>query len=242
MNQEPRTPQYSPIVSIIMGTYNRAGVIGRAIQSVLDQDFQDWELVVVGCCTPDNTGEVVGGFGDPRIRFHNMDHFVNDTGSSTKNYGLQHMARGKYICYLDDDDRYTPDHLSVMVGYMEAHPEAVFAYGRSCYRDKTTGRRILGNPFQRWMHGYSREKLLRYNFLNVNCVIHRKSLLDEVGYWNSDRFFNDYDLWLRISDKHEIHYINRVLAETFVDEPPFLARLFSKGWRILRHGRRTPRK
>jgi glycosyltransferase involved in cell wall biosynthesis len=230
-----------PLVSVIMGTYKRADIIGRAIDSVRAQDFADWELIVVGCCTPDNTGEVVARYNDPRIRFHNLDQYVNDSGSATKNYGIRNMARGKYIAYLDDDDLYTSDHLSVLVGYMERHPDAALAYCRSCYRDKKTGRKIFGNPFQRWMHGYSREKLQRYNFLNVNCVIHTKALLDEVGYWRSDKFFNDYDLWLRVSEKHDLHHVNKVLVETFVTEPPFLERLFTKGVNILKHGRRTPR-
>jgi glycosyltransferase involved in cell wall biosynthesis len=229
-----------PLVTVIMGTYKRADIIGRAIQSVLDQDFSDWELIVVGCATPDNTEQVVRSFNDPRIRFHNLEKFVDDTGSATKNQGLK-MARGKYICYLDDDDTYTPDHISVFVKYMEKHPDAKLAYCRSCYRDKKTGRRIWGNPFQRWMHGYAKEKLQRYNFLNVNCVTHRKDLIDEVGYWRSERRMNDYDLWLRVSEKYDFHYINKVLANTYVSEPPFFERLVSKGLWLLKKGRHTPK-
>lgn len=242
MSHEPRTPQSSPIVSVIMGTYDRALVIGQAIESVLAQDFADWELVVVGHCTPDNTAEVVAGFKDPRIHFHNMPDRVPDRGSATKNYGIKNYARGTYIAYLDDDDRYKPKFLSTMIGYMQAHPDAQLAYCRSMYRDKRTGGKVWGNPFQRWMHGYSKEKLKRYNFLNVNCVVHRKTLLDEVGYWKPEFYFNDYELWLRVSENYDFHYVNKVLVETFVEEPPFVARLFSKGWHILRNGRRTPLK
>ena len=230
----------SPSVSVIMGTYNRAGVIGRAIESVLSQDFQDWELVVVGDKTPDNTSEVVAAFKDPRIQFHNMPEHAGDRGSATKNYGIRNFARGACIAYLDDDDRYKPKFLSTMIGYMTSHPDVQIAYCRSMYRDVKTGRRVCGNPFQRWMHGYSKEKLKRYNFLNVNCVVHRKNLLDEVGYWKPEFYFNDYELWLRISGKYDFHHVNRALVETYVDEPPFLVRMFTKGWKILRGGRTTP--
>ena len=229
-----------PLVSVIMGTYKRADVIGRAIESVIAQDFEDWELIVVGHCTPDNTAEVVAAYGDPRISFHNMPEHTPDRGSATKNYGIRNFARGEIIAYLDDDDRYRPRFLSVMAGYMQSHPEAQIAYCRSMYRDKKTGRRVWGNPFQRWLHGYSREKLRRYNFLNVNCVVHRRRLLDEVGYWKPEYYFNDYELWLRISEKYDFHYINKVLVETYVDEPPFLVRMFTKGVRILLRGRHTP--
>lgn len=242
MNQEPRTPQSTPIVSVIMGTYNRADIIGCAIESVLVQNFQDWELVVVGDCTPDNTADVVAAFKDPRIQFQNMPDHAGDRGSATKNYGIRNFARGIYIAYLDDDDRYKPRFLSTMIGYMLARPDAQIAYCRSMYRDKNTGGRVWGNPFQRWMHGYSKEKLQRYNFLNVNCVVHRKSLLDEIGYWKPEFYFNDYELWLRISEKYDFHHVNSALVETFVEELPFLRRMFSKGLQILRHGRRTPLK
>ena len=61
-----------PRVSIITSTYNRADVIRRAVGSVLAQSFADWEMNIVGDCTPDNTGEVVASYNDPRLRFHNL--------------------------------------------------------------------------------------------------------------------------------------------------------------------------
>lgn len=231
-----------PLVSIITSTYNRAELVRRGIESVRSQDFAAWEHIIVGDCTPDNTGEVVASFGDPRLRFHNLPEKSppGSHGALAKNYGIQQMARGTYVAYLDDDDRYRPNFLSVMMGYLLEHPEVHIAYCRSMYRDKKTGRKLWGNPFQRWLHGYSKEKLARYNFLNTNCVIHKKSVLDDVGYWNPDYYFDDYELWLRISRKYDFHYINRVLVETYVDEAPFLKRLFTKGLSILRHGRTTP--
>ena len=231
-----------PAVSIIMGTYNRAAIIPRAIDSVLAQDFSDWELIVVGHCTPDNTAEVVARYKDPRISFHNMPDRVPDTGSATKNFGIKNHARAGVIAYLDDDDCWRPRFLSTVAGYLLAHPDAHIAYCRSMYRDKDTGKKVWGNPFQRWMHGYSKEKLQRYNFLNVNCVVHRKAVLDDVGYWKPELFFNDYDLWLRMSAKYDFHYINEVLVETYVKEPPFFRRLVEKGLWLLKHGRHTPRK
>lgn len=231
-----------PLVSIITSTYNRAQMVGRAIDSVRSQTFTAWEHLIVGDCTPDNTGEVVASYRDPRVRFYNLAEKTREGGHGAlaKNHGIQQMARGRYIAYLDDDDRYRPRFLEVMVGYMESQPEAHVAYCRSVYRDRRTGRRMLGNPFQRWLHGYSREKLKRYNFLNTNCVVHRKDVIDAVGGWNPAFYFDDYDLWLRMSEKYDFHYVNKVLVETYVEEPGFLVRLFTKGASILFHGRHTP--
>lgn len=234
-----RTP---PQVSIVTSTFNRADMVRRAIQSVLAQDYPAWEHLIVGDCTPDHTEAVVASFGDARLRYFNLPvkSPPRSHGALAKNHGIKHMAQGAYIAYLDDDDVYHPDFLSTMMGYLEAHAQAQLVYCRSAYRDKKTGRTIWGNPFQRWLHGYSREKLRRYNFLNTNCVIHRKSVLDEVGGWDPKFYFDDYELWLRISDKHDFHYVNEVLVDTYVDEPPFIVRAISKGVRILFKGRHTP--
>jgi glycosyltransferase involved in cell wall biosynthesis len=230
------------IVSIVTSTFNRAEILRRAIESVLAQTFSHWEMCIVGDCTPDHTAEVIASYNDPRLRFYNLPEKSPPRahGAIAKNYALQNMAVGRYIAYLDDDDTYRPDYLSTMVAYLDAHPECRFVYCRCAYRDKRTGRRIWGNPFQRWMHDYSYEKLKRYNFIDTDCVVHWKSLLDEVGYWNPDYYFDDYELWLRIAGRYDLHYINKVLVDKYVDEPPFLVRALKKGWQILRHGRRTP--
>ncbi len=223
-------------------TYNRAEVVRAAIESVLAQDYPHWELCVVGDCTPDDTAGTVASYGDDRLRFYNLPEKSppGSHGAIAKNHAIFEMARAPYIAYLDDDDRYRSSYLRVMMEYASGHPEAMLIYCRSAYRDKRTGRRIWGNPFQRWLHGYSQEKLERYNFLNTNCVLHPRRVLDEVGGWNADYYFDDYELWLRISSRYSFHYINRVLVDTYVTEPPFWVRAFTKGWQILRHGRTNP--
>jgi glycosyltransferase involved in cell wall biosynthesis len=209
---------------------------------VLNQTFRDWEYIIIGDCTPDHSENVVKSFEDQRIRFYNLAEKSppGSHGAIAKNYGIQQMARADIIAYLDDDDCYHSRFLEIMIPYMQHHANAMLAYCRSAYRDKRTGRRIFGNPFQRWLHGYSREKLRRYNFLNTNCVVHRKTVLEEVGYWNPDYYFDDYELWLRISETYDFHHINKVLVDTYVEEPPFCKRAWYKGLQILRHGRSTP--
>lgn len=232
----------TPQVSIVTSTYNRASILRRAIESVLAQTFSTWEMNIVGDCTPDNTEEVVASYNDPRLHFYNLPEKSPPRahGAIAKNYAIREMSKGRYIAYLDDDDRYRPQFLETMVRYLEAHPECRFVYCRCMYRDKDTGRRIWGNPFQRWMHGYSLEKLERYNFIDTDCVVHWKSLLDEVGYWDPNYYFDDYELWLRIAHRYDLHYVNKVLVEKYVKERPFLARAVKKGLQIMQHGRHTP--
>ena len=230
----------SPQISIVTSTYNRAETLKRAIRSVLAQrDFADWEMCIVGDCTPDDSAAVVAAFGDPRLRFHNLPEKSPPRahGAIAKNHGVFQMARAPYVAYLDDDDEYRPDFLRVMLAAAAAHPECPLVYCRALYRDADTGRRIWGNPF----HGalrWSRENLMKYNFLVSNGVVHARALLDEVGGWNAGDYFDDYDLWKRMAAHHDFHFVNQALCVVYTKADPFFRRLATKGWKILRHGRR----
>ena len=124
----------SPRVSIITSTYNRAQIVRRAIESVRAQTFTDWEHIIVGDCTPDDTEAVVRSFNDSRLRFFNLPEKSppRSHGAIAKNHGILQMARGDYIAYLDDDDCYRPRFLEVMMGYVQAHPEAVLPTAERC--------------------------------------------------------------------------------------------------------------
>ena len=231
-----------PLITVVTSTYNRSRELRRAIESVRSQTYSNWQHCVVGDCTPDDSEAVVASFDDPRISFYNLPVKSPEGahGAIAKNYALQQMAQGTYIAYLDDDDAYLPSYLEKMVDYFGRHPEAQVLYCRSVYRDKDSGAKIFGNPFQRWMHGYSHEKLQRYNFLNTNGVMHLRDLVDRVGGWDPTTFFDDYEFWLRLAEVAEFHYLNKALVVTFIKEEPFIKRLFTKGWQIMRFGRHTP--
>ncbi|SEH31213.1 Glycosyl transferase family 2 [Selenomonas sp. KH1T6] len=98
----------SGLVSIIMPTYNRAGVIGEAIRSALAQTYSNFELIIVDDGSKDNTAEVVRQFDDDRIVYH--AYAVNQGGNHARNIGLE-MAQGEYICFLDTDNKWLPDFL-----------------------------------------------------------------------------------------------------------------------------------
>ena len=72
--------------------------------------------------------------------------------------------------------------------------------------------------------------------------VSQRSILEEVGYWDPKFYFDDYELWLRISAKYDLHHVNRVLVDKFVEEPPFAVRALRKGLKILSSGRTTPLK
>lgn len=230
----------TPTVSIITSTYTRSGLLRRAIDSVRAQrDAPPWEMCIVGDCTPDDTDAVVASYGDPRLRFFNLPEKSPPIahGAIAKNHGIFQMSRAPWIAYLDDDDEYHPDFLRTMFDAIAANPEYSLVYCRAEYRDKDTGRRIWGNPF----HGaleFSRERLSRYNFLISNGVVHSRVLIDETGGWNPGDYFDDYDLWKRMAVHHDFLFVNRPLCIVYTKADPFFKRLFTKGLKILLHGRR----
>jgi len=91
-----------PLVSVIIATYNRSNVLAIAIKTVLAQTYPQWELLVIGDACTDDTAAVVAGFGDVRIRFHNLAQNVGEQ-SGPNNEGMQ-QAKGKYFAFLNHDD------------------------------------------------------------------------------------------------------------------------------------------
>ncbi len=106
----------APCVSIIISAYNRPHVVRFAIRSVLQSDFADWEMIVVGDGCNAETEAAIRSFDDPRIRFHNLPH---NTGhqSAPHNKGVE-MARGEFVFFLNQDDLWFPDHLAARVAFM----------------------------------------------------------------------------------------------------------------------------
>lgn len=104
------------LVSIIMPSWNTGRFIGESIQSVLDQTYPNWELIIVDDCSTDNTDEIVASFHDERIRYF---HNENNSGAAlTRNHALRE-ARGEWIAFLDSDDLWTPEKLAHQLAFMK---------------------------------------------------------------------------------------------------------------------------
>lgn len=99
-----------PLISIITATYNSSHLLKHAIQSVINSDYGNWELIVVGDCCTDDTEEVVKSFSDPRISFFNLEKNSGQQ-ATPNNFGMQ-KAKGEYLAFLNQDDLFFPDHLT----------------------------------------------------------------------------------------------------------------------------------
>ena len=128
-----------PKVSVIMPVYNGIRFVAKAIESVLAQDYQDWELIVVNDGSTDGTAEALASFTDTRIRVISQ---ANGGEAVARNRGLDAIS-GEYVAFLDADDLYLPNALADMVAYLEAHAEtdAVCSDGYFCDEaDRLLGR------------------------------------------------------------------------------------------------------
>jgi glycosyltransferase involved in cell wall biosynthesis len=108
----------APLVSVIVATYNRSGVLRHALRSALASTIADIELLVVGDHCTDDTADVVSAIGDTRVRFVNLPTNCGDQSGPT-NHALSRAA-GRYIAFLNQDDLYFPDHLAEAIAHLEA--------------------------------------------------------------------------------------------------------------------------
>lgn len=106
------------LVSVIMPSWNTSNFIAESIQSVIDQTYENWELIIVDDCSTDNTDEVVAEFTDKRIRY--FKNKENSGAALSRNRALRE-ARGEWIAFLDSDDLWNPDKLEHQINFMNEH-------------------------------------------------------------------------------------------------------------------------
>jgi hypothetical protein len=177
----------SPVVSIVMPTWNRAGIVGQAIESVLAQSFTDWELIVADDGSTDDTEETVARFADPRIRYQRQEHAGQ---CAARNHALR-LARGQLIGYLDSDNIWYPEFLASAVAAFAADPSIQCAYGAIISEMHQRDSRLLFVQFDR-------DKLLKGNFIGMSSFLHRRELYERLGGFDETLTrLADWDLILR---------------------------------------------
>lgn len=190
-----------PSVSIVIPTYNRAGFLKEALESVLAQTVGCWEAVVVDDGSTDGTEAVVKSFADPRIRYIRQP---NRGVSAARNRGIEE-ARFDTIAFLDSDDLWMPDKLERQLGFLAAHPEVGFLYGQIERHYLDSGvRKILPEK-----HASSYAELLELgNITFTPTVIIKRKCLAQTGLFDTNlTIVEDYELWLRIAKLYPIAFL-----------------------------------
>lgn len=204
-----------PLFSIIMPTYNRAYVIWKAIQSIINQSEPRWELIVVNDGSTDCTLRLLEEFHEPRIRWVTTP---NQGPSAARNLGVTH-ATAPYLAYLDSDNTWHPYFLMVMGEAIAAQPHAVLWY---CNANTTFWERTDDGKWQviwrRTGRGEPRtlSALWALQGVDTNCMVHTRTAFDAVGGWDEAcRWLEDWDFFLRLFRQfpEQAHYIPYTMVE-----------------------------
>jgi glycosyltransferase involved in cell wall biosynthesis len=200
----------NPFFSVIIPTYNRALLIKKAIQSVLQQTYTDWELIIVDDGSTDNTKEVIESYSDKRIRYIYQQ---NAERSEARNNGIKN-ALGKYICFLDSDDFFLPNRLELLLLCLEKEKFPIAAF--------YTGAGIEVNE----VVTFNKEKVISTDIFThiLNSAIHSQqmcihtNILQQFKYDKRFRIGEDMELWLRIADKFPFIFLQNQQTIIVVDQ------------------------
>ena len=193
------------MVSIITPSFNTGKYILDTIKSVQNQTYENWEMLIVDDCSTDNTGQVLDGISDDRIKiFYNKE---NKGAAYCRNKALR-LASGQWIAFLDSDDLWYPNKLESQLKFMKTH-DYHFSYTKYCEINQD------GNDLGRVISGPKKiTKFGMYNYCWPGCltVMYDASLVGIVQIENIKKN-NDYAMWLKICKKADCYLLNECLSQ-----------------------------
>jgi len=197
------------LVSVILPVYNRASSVARAVRSVLAQTWSPLELIVVDDGSTDETREILQSFG---AEITVIDQ-IHAGAYVARNRGLRH-ARGELIAFIDSDDVWLRDRLALQMPLME-RPEVGLVFGDAVHVTPG-GQPLRVTSFQVAppRRGRAAAQFAWCNFVPTSTVLVRRSGLEEAGLFVEDVALScDYLMWVRIALRHELDFVDRVVAE-----------------------------
>jgi len=217
-NKDSLTPEDEPLVSIIMATKDRLSIIPNAINSVINQNYKNWELVLV------NDGgqsleELVMKYSDTRIKYINLE--TNRGKSHANNLGIK-KSNGEIIAYLDDDDRWYPNHLELAVKELTKCETRKLVYTDhtkvECIMDSNGMQYPLRKEIIELKEARS-NSIDNMNFIPNLSVVHKKTLIDMVGNYDEKLdYYEDWDLLRRFSKCSYFVHVPEVTGEYWINQ------------------------
>ena len=203
----------NPRVSVVIPTYNRKAVLLESIASVRQQSFGDLEILVCDDGSSDDSREAVLAVAaaDSRVRWIAGEHC--GAPGLVRNRGIR-AATGEWIAFQDSDDLWIPDKLEKQMAVLRNAPDAQFIYAHAA-AILPDGSRLRMTPFRIPRQGRIFETLLMYSMVHPQTMMVRRSLLDQVGYFNEDlglRIVEDYELVLRLAAAAPFHFVDEDLV------------------------------
>ena len=185
----------SPLVSVVIPTYNQADFLRQAIQSVFDQSYSSWEIIIVDNESTDHTESVIRSFRSGKIkRLKIQNHGII---AASRNTGIRH-ARGKFIAFLDSDDYWFPEKLRSSIDQMTREKADAVCHSEYWLFENGQQKAVSYGPADRCTF---RDLLKKGNCLSTSAILVKKEQVLEVGGFSENAAFKtveDYDLWIRL--------------------------------------------
>lgn len=203
-----------PLVSVVLPSYNHGNYIKEAIDSVLSQDYENFELLISDDASTDRSLEVIKSYSDPRIK---TNFFTQNQGATINTQSLLELAQGKYIALINSDDVWLPGKLKRQVEFLEKNINygACFTWAKLIDEN---GNDIKANDLVFNQPNRSKGEWLKYFYTNGNCICHPSMLIrteayNTVGRYNlAMRQLPDFEMWVRLVKKYDINIIQDVLV------------------------------
>ena len=207
------------MISVIIPTYNRAKLLPRAIQSVLQQTFNEIEVIIVDDASTDDTEQVVASMQEPCIRYIRLEH--NSGACMARNIGIQ-AAQGEWIAFQDSDDEWMPDILSKQFAQLqETGADIVFCAFEHCAADGDIQYVFPHAHIQPGKITY--EQLLFENLVSTQTILGKRECFEQVPFKPDFPRLQDWEMMLRMVQQYDVRYFNTVLVRVY-EQPDSISR------------------
>jgi len=198
-----------PKVSVIIPTHNRAEFLHSAITSVLNQTFQDFEIIIIDDASNDHSREVIANFNDARIKVrHNQ---VSKGAAGSRNIAIMN-SNCEYIAFLDDDDEWLPEKLKIQTCLLDNSPPEVGGVCTGYFTIEKSGR-ILSTVNPEMID------LSKGNPISTSSILLRRECFEKCGMFDESMLAcSDYDMWIRMSKKFSFKIIENILIKYYINE------------------------
>lgn len=192
--------------TFIVPTYNRAHLIVKTIDSLLKQEYQNFDIIVIDDGSTDNTESVIKSIGSEKISYHKIP---NSERGFARNYGAQ-LAKGDYLNFFDSDDLALKDHLSVARTTVlnKNFPEIFHLNYQVQYPDSSLRGSNIGEI------EFANDELIKGNILSCNGVFIKREIFKQFPFKDKRALAatEDWDLWLRLSARYKIHLVPQITS------------------------------
>lgn len=212
-------------ISVIIPTYNREETIKRSIASVLNQSYNDFELIIIDDCSTDNTKEIIQSFSDKRIIYKKLDR--NMGGNYARNTGIK-MAKGDYIAFQDSDDEWLPNKLKAQLKEIE-ETKADYCF---CRFTKYKNNKTAVSPIKSFVMPDTEKEMFRLLFngnqISTQTLLVHKKVFQDLAFDERLPRFQDWDFAIRMAESKK---------GTFAEEP--LVNIYEQGDSISKNNKKA---